>query len=128
MRANSNSILLLQQQLFGLVLLSSLVVLQPPVCGCEGRASAVGDPGMRRDGLRVAIEAWNQCNEVGEEAPNMGSPRKADCFDIINSTNHSMSYLPFPSHLLYYSLVNSKVQSILTCIIFPKDKSQWHIG
>ncbi|KAL0320572.1 UNVERIFIED_CONTAM: hypothetical protein Sradi_5318700 [Sesamum radiatum] len=52
--------------------------------------SAVGDPGMRRDGLRVAIEAWNQCNEVGEEAPNMGSPRKADCFDIIiNSTDPS---------------------------------------
>ncbi|KAG8364827.1 hypothetical protein BUALT_Bualt18G0039100 [Buddleja alternifolia] len=43
---------------------------------------------MRRDGLRVAIEAWNQCNEVGEEAPNMGSPRKADCFDITNSTTH----------------------------------------
>ncbi|KAJ4981802.1 hypothetical protein NE237_032639 [Protea cynaroides] len=44
--------------------------------------SAVGDPGMRRDGLRVAIEAWNQCNEVGEEAPNMPSPRAADCFDV----------------------------------------------
>ncbi|KAK6132577.1 hypothetical protein DH2020_033679 [Rehmannia glutinosa] len=42
---------------------------------------------MRRDGLRVAIEAWNQCNEVGQEAPNMGSPRMADCFDITNSTN-----------------------------------------
>ncbi|PIN06691.1 hypothetical protein CDL12_20754 [Handroanthus impetiginosus] len=37
---------------------------------------------MKRDGLRLAIEAWNQCNEVGEEAPNMGSPRAADCFDI----------------------------------------------
>ncbi|KAK6264567.1 hypothetical protein QQP08_019066 [Theobroma cacao] len=44
--------------------------------------SAVGDPGMRRDGLRLAIEAWNQCNEVGEEVPQMGSPRAADCFDI----------------------------------------------
>ncbi|KAK6154249.1 hypothetical protein DH2020_008497 [Rehmannia glutinosa] len=53
----------------------------------QGRVSAVGDPGMRRDGLRVAIEAWNQCNEVGQEAPNMGSPRMADCFDITNSTN-----------------------------------------
>lgn len=48
--------------------------------------SAVGDPGMRRDSLRVAIESWNQCNEVGEEAPNMGSPRAADCFDIYKAS------------------------------------------
>lgn len=48
--------------------------------------SAVGDPGMRRDGLRVAIESWNQCNEVGEEAPRMGSPRAADCFDIYKAS------------------------------------------
>jgi hypothetical protein len=47
-----------------------------------GYVSAVGDPGMRRDGLRVAWEAWNFCNEVGQEAPGMGSPRGADCFDI----------------------------------------------
>ncbi|PWA84988.1 hypothetical protein CTI12_AA154490 [Artemisia annua] len=45
-------------------------------------SSAVGDPGMKRDGLRVAFEAWNFCNEVGTEAPLMGSPRAADCFDI----------------------------------------------
>lgn len=45
--------------------------------------TAIGDPGMTRDGLRVAIEAWNQCNEVGEEAPDMGSPRQADCFDLM---------------------------------------------
>lgn len=56
--------------------------------------SGIGDPGMKRDGLRVAIEAWNQCNEVHEEAPNMGSPRQADCFDLIplltsSSSNHS---------------------------------------
>ncbi|CAN4116588.1 unnamed protein product [Withania somnifera] len=37
--------------------------------------------GMRRDGLRVIIEAWNQCNEVREEVPKMGSPRAADYFD-----------------------------------------------
>ncbi|XP_052201245.1 uncharacterized protein LOC127807445 isoform X1 [Diospyros lotus] len=49
---------------------------------------AVGDPGMRRDGLRVAIEAWNQCNEVGEETPNMGSPRAADCFDVYRASPH----------------------------------------
>lgn len=53
----------------------------------EVYTSAIGDSGMRRDGLRVAIEAWNQCNEVGEEAPNMGSPRVADCFDVDNSTS-----------------------------------------
>ena len=39
--------------------------------------SAIGDPEMRRDGLKLAIEAWNQCNEVGEEIPHMGSPRAA---------------------------------------------------
>ncbi|PRQ29255.1 hypothetical protein RchiOBHm_Chr5g0011941 [Rosa chinensis] len=44
--------------------------------------SAVGDPEMRRDSLRVAIESWNQCNEVGEENLQTGSPRAADCFDI----------------------------------------------
>ncbi|XP_058082018.1 uncharacterized protein LOC131230216 [Magnolia sinica] len=47
--------------------------------------SAVGDPGMRRDGLRVAFEAWNFCNEVGSEAPGMGSPRAAACFDFSDS-------------------------------------------
>ncbi|OMO64107.1 hypothetical protein CCACVL1_22038 [Corchorus capsularis] len=49
-------------------------------------SSAVGDPGMKRDGLRVAFEAWNFCNEVGYEAPGMGSPRAADCFDVKNSS------------------------------------------
>uniref|UniRef100_A0A6N2MTA1 DUF7705 domain-containing protein n=1 Tax=Salix viminalis TaxID=40686 RepID=A0A6N2MTA1_SALVM len=48
----------------------------------EEYMSALGDPGMRRDSLRVAIEAWNQCNEVGEEAAGYGSPRMADCFDL----------------------------------------------
>ncbi|XP_021279631.1 uncharacterized protein LOC110413198 [Herrania umbratica] len=52
----------------------------------EAEISAVGDPGMKRDGLRVAFEAWNFCNEVGYEAPGMGSPRAADCFDVVNST------------------------------------------
>ncbi|KAJ0829583.1 hypothetical protein HanPSC8_Chr15g0645521 [Helianthus annuus] len=47
--------------------------------------SAVGDPGMKRDGLRVAFEAWNFCNEVGTEAPSMGSPRAADCFDVVST-------------------------------------------
>ncbi|KAA8549019.1 hypothetical protein F0562_000703 [Nyssa sinensis] len=54
--------------------------------------SAVGDPEMRRDGLRVAFEAWNFCNEVGKEAPGMGSPRAADCFDLSNdSQNHKVT-------------------------------------
>lgn len=56
--------------------------------------SAIGDPGMRRDGLRVAIESWNQCNEVGIEAPNMGSPRMADCFNV-KYRGRSQSKCPF---------------------------------
>ncbi|GAB2226499.1 hypothetical protein Droror1_Dr00022309 [Drosera rotundifolia] len=51
--------------------------------GDEAVVTAVGDPGMRMDGLRVAFEAWNFCNEVGNEAPGMGSPRAADCFDLV---------------------------------------------
>ncbi|CAN1236374.1 hypothetical protein LINGRAPRIM_LOCUS1684 [Linum grandiflorum] len=42
---------------------------------------------MKRNGLRVAFEAWNFCNEVGEEAPLMGSPRAADCFDLRMKTD-----------------------------------------
>ncbi|XP_042521227.1 uncharacterized protein LOC122094694 [Macadamia integrifolia] len=49
--------------------------------------SALGDPGMQRDGLRVAFESWNFCNEVGKEAPGMGSPRAADCFDLQSSSS-----------------------------------------
>ncbi|KAL1565165.1 hypothetical protein AAHA92_07417 [Salvia divinorum] len=56
-----------------------------PAAAAAG-ASAVGDAGMRRDGLRVAFEAWNFCNEVGAEAPGMGSPRAADCFDLTQGT------------------------------------------
>jgi hypothetical protein len=69
--------------------------------------SAVGDPGMRRDGLRLAIESWNQCNEVGEEVPQMGSPRAADCFDIYQpSAPQAKGELPI--HLcLCFSLSSS---------------------
>lgn len=61
-----------------------LMLLINSVSGASGKqyTSAVGDPGMRRDELRVAFEAWNFCNEVGAEAPGMGSPRAADCFDL----------------------------------------------
>ncbi|XP_010271008.1 PREDICTED: uncharacterized protein LOC104607157 [Nelumbo nucifera] len=48
--------------------------------------SAVGDPGMQRDELRIAFEGWNFCNEIGKEAPGMGSPRAADCFDLSGSS------------------------------------------
>lgn len=44
--------------------------------------SAIGDPGMKSPNVRVALEAWNFCNEVGFEAPGMGSPRLADCADM----------------------------------------------
>ncbi|OVA08075.1 hypothetical protein BVC80_1729g23 [Macleaya cordata] len=44
--------------------------------------SAIGDPEMKNPNIRIALEAWNFCNEVGQEAPNMGSPRTADCADI----------------------------------------------
>lgn len=48
----------------------------------EKYVSAIGDPGMKNSNVRVAFEAWNFCNEVGSEAPNMGSPRLADCADL----------------------------------------------
>lgn len=72
-----------------LVSLSSVISLSFE----DGDVSAVGDSGMRRDGLRVAIESWNQCNEVGEEAPNMGSPRAADCFDIYKASPKQGQFL-----------------------------------
>lgn len=52
--------------------------------GGEGKleyVSVLGDPGMKSKLVRVALEGWNFCNEVGEEAPEMGSPRYADCTD-----------------------------------------------
>lgn len=62
--------------------------------------SAIGDPGMRRDGLRVAIEAWNQCNEVHEEAPKMGSPRQADCFDLVRKSKPKLAHRVKEEHNL----------------------------
>ncbi|KAH9603771.1 hypothetical protein KSS87_018797 [Heliosperma pusillum] len=67
-----------------LVLLVTNVVLADSFANAES-VSAVGDPGMRRDSLRVAFESWNFCNEVGQETPGMGSPRAADCFDLYKS-------------------------------------------
>ncbi|KAL3513439.1 hypothetical protein ACH5RR_026156 [Cinchona calisaya] len=51
--------------------------------------SALGDPGMKNPNARFGFEAWNFCNEVGSEAPNMGSPRLADCADLHCSTPSS---------------------------------------
>nr|GLL22753.1 uncharacterized protein LOC109187820 [Ipomoea trifida] len=72
---------------FCVVSVLAIVFFNSVISSNQEQFSAIGDPGMRRDGLRIAIEAWNQCNEVGEEAPEMGSPRQADCFDIDNSTS-----------------------------------------
>ncbi|KAL6954214.1 hypothetical protein U1Q18_046128 [Sarracenia purpurea var. burkii] len=84
--------LLLRRFFFGLLFLSFSLFGSSVLAG-EAYRSAVGDPGMRRDGLRVAIEAWNQCNEVGEEAPNMGSPRVADCFDLRQSKSSKIKLI-----------------------------------
>ena len=72
------------------LLLNVLLVFSASLVSAEqqSHASAVGDPGMQRDGLRVAFEAWNFCNEVGQEAPHMGSPRAADCFDLSGKPYH----------------------------------------
>lgn len=82
-----------QQKLQCILVLCLLVLINVsvPKVLCLGYGegeciSAVGDPGMTRDGLRLAIEGWNQCNEVGEEVPNMGSPRAADCFDVYKAS------------------------------------------
>lgn len=59
--------------------------------------SAIGDPGMKRDALRVGFEAWNFCNEVGHQVPGMGSPRAADCFDLIPHLHPYTKHQPFPT-------------------------------
>ncbi|WRX09533.1 hypothetical protein QQP08_002020 [Theobroma cacao] len=65
--------------------------------------SAIGDPGMENPNVRVALEAWNFCNEVGFEAPNMGSPRWADCADLDCSSNTGFKSLKV-SYLIFESL------------------------
>lgn len=72
----------------------------------DGYVSALGDPGMRRDGLRLAIESWNQCNEVGDEVPQMGSPRAADCFDIYNASSQPKEKDSYISSFPLYRLVH----------------------
>ncbi|KAJ7977739.1 Serine/threonine protein kinase [Quillaja saponaria] len=77
-------------QLYVLFLLGNAFVFSVSGARDESSVSAVGDPGMQRDGLRVAFEAWNFCNEVGQEAPDMGSPRAADCFDFSKPLTHKV--------------------------------------
>jgi len=77
----------------------------------EKYKSAIGDPGMRRDNLRVAIESWNQCNEVGEEAPNMGSPRMADCFDVHGSESLRKCSLLFLSCKIVLFIIFAKMEA-----------------
>lgn len=81
------------------VLVMALAVAASLLASCAyGNAngeSALGDPGMKRDGLRVAFEAWNFCNEVGHEAPGMGSPRAADCFDLTPAISNNSKHLSF---------------------------------
>lgn len=71
--------------------------------------SAVGDSGMRRDNLRLAIESWNQCNEVGEE-PLTGSPRAADCFDIYQASPQPEGM--FNTLHIYLYLINRRLCKI----------------
>ncbi|KAK9271145.1 hypothetical protein L1049_026734 [Liquidambar formosana] len=53
-----------------------------PAFASDKYMSAIGDPEMKNPNVRIGLEAWNFCNEVGMEAPNMGSPRLADCADL----------------------------------------------
>uniref|UniRef100_A0A7N0ZZ30 DUF7705 domain-containing protein n=1 Tax=Kalanchoe fedtschenkoi TaxID=63787 RepID=A0A7N0ZZ30_KALFE len=69
---------------FAAALVLVLCLSTPSVC-CNAPGefvSAIGDPEMRSPSSRFALEAWNFCNEVGAEAPGVGSPRYADCADI----------------------------------------------
>ncbi|KAK4259537.1 hypothetical protein QN277_005859 [Acacia crassicarpa] len=97
-----------------LVLLVSLALSRAFVnASVDGYISAVGDPGQRRDGLRLAIESWNQCNEVGDEVPQMGSPRAADCFDIYNASStqpkeKNNSLYSFPLYRLIHKVTEEE--------------------
>ncbi|KAL1219906.1 hypothetical protein V5N11_021687 [Cardamine amara subsp. amara] len=68
-----------------LLLLSLLLLSEKssslPKCSAEiyHYVTALGDGGMKNPNTRIALEAWNFCNEVGNEAPSKESPRFADC-------------------------------------------------
>ncbi|PIN11427.1 hypothetical protein CDL12_15966 [Handroanthus impetiginosus] len=65
-----------------LLLLDDVVAFITQISEEKSYFSVIGDPGMKSPNARFALEAWNFCNEVGKEAPNMGSPRMADCADL----------------------------------------------
>lgn len=69
------------------ILLQGCIVVTGDDGGPPGRTlplgrSALGDPGMKSEKVRVAVEGWNFCNRVGFESPDAPSPRWADCTDI----------------------------------------------
>ncbi|KAL3688293.1 hypothetical protein R1sor_014602 [Riccia sorocarpa] len=49
--------------------------------------TALGDPGMRSDRMRVAVEGWNFCNRAGPQTDNEVSPRWADCADLTSASS-----------------------------------------
>lgn len=77
----------------------------------EAYVSALGDPGMRSDRVRVLVEGWNFCNRAGNlSIPVMaanrtngavssvsGSPRWADCTDLVCPGTNSSGELNQPS-------------------------------
>ncbi|XP_047316091.1 uncharacterized protein LOC124919798 [Impatiens glandulifera] len=81
-------------------------------CKTSSSSSLLGDPGMKRDGLRVAFEGWNFCNEVGQESPSMASPRAADCFDLKPNSDN-------PYHYSLNHKVNETVNKLGTGNPFP---------
>ena len=84
----ANTMRIAVEELFVVFFMANVLMFCVSFATGKQNMSAVGDPGMARDGLRVALEAWNFCNEVGSEAPGMGSPRAADCFDLSSKLNH----------------------------------------
>ncbi|XP_034691073.1 uncharacterized protein LOC117918485 [Vitis riparia] len=88
----ANTMRIAVEELFVVFFMANVLMFCVSFATGKQNMSAVGDPGMARDGLRVALEAWNFCNEVGSEAPGMGSPRAADCFDLSSSSlNHMVT-------------------------------------
>ncbi|KAJ9145970.1 hypothetical protein P3X46_028294 [Hevea brasiliensis] len=84
--------------------------------------SAIGDPGMKSPNVRVAFEAWNFCNEVGFEAPKMGSPRLADCADLycpLISDSPSFNYFDTISKCEVHHKVNDSDNNLGVGDKFP---------
>uniref|UniRef100_A0A7C9FNZ0 DUF7705 domain-containing protein n=1 Tax=Opuntia streptacantha TaxID=393608 RepID=A0A7C9FNZ0_OPUST len=112
--------LCLPQLLVLLLLLLSLLLLHrwrlPSSYRTTSYISAIGDPGMKNPNARFALEAWNFCNEVGAEAPHMGSPRLADCSDLL---------CPF-----IHEVVDAYLRNTETCckVLHNVNESDNHLG